>query len=362
MRTTPPTRSTLIRPRLAAPSCRVAVARHAGLGGGAALRGLHRPRGRAPGLGRSQSAAGRLGRPGGDGRGRSGGGGKRRYRQAERRGTRSSPAPTTRPRGPAALAPDLKIMAVTEGDRGATILHGGVERSASTASQSMSRTVGCGDAFMAVVACRPARDRPRPARTRRGPRIGARASAAGAVLATKAGAMTRMPRPRRSTALIAARATGGDMKEARLLRIGVLGCGPIAQAAHFESCVKARNAELYAICDVADDLRERMAATHGARQTYADYDAMLADPGARGGDHRHRRRLPCRRVDPGARSRQARALREADGVSVEEAERLRDAVARVGQGAPGRPHEALRRRHRGGEAISSTARWASCWR
>ena len=53
------------------------------------------------------------------------------------------------------------------------------------------------------------------------------------------------------------------MKEARLLRIGVLGCGPIAQVAHFESCAKARNAELYAICDVADDLRERMAAVHG---------------------------------------------------------------------------------------------------
>jgi predicted dehydrogenase len=67
-------------------------------------------------------------------------------------------------------------------------------------------------------------------------------------------------------------------KEDRLLRVGVLGCGPIAQAAHFESCTKAANAELYAICDVADDLRERMAATHAPRRTYADYDAMLADP------------------------------------------------------------------------------------
>ena len=43
-------------------------------------------------------------------------------------------------------------------------------------------------------------------------------------------------------------------KDNRLLRVGVLGCGPIAQAAHFESCTKACNAELYAICDVADDL------------------------------------------------------------------------------------------------------------
>ena len=62
------------------------------------------------------------------------------------------------------------------------------------------------------------------------------------------------------------------------LNIGVLGCGPIAQAAHFESCTKSRNATLYAICDVADDLLTRMAATHGVQHTYASYDAMLADP------------------------------------------------------------------------------------
>ena len=67
-------------------------------------------------------------------------------------------------------------------------------------------------------------------------------------------------------------------KEERLLRVGVLGCGPIAQAAHFESCTKARNATLHAICDVADDLRERMAATHAPERQYKDYDSMLADP------------------------------------------------------------------------------------
>ena len=61
----------------------------------------------------------------------------------------------------------------------------------------------------------------------------------------------------------------------RRLRVGVLGCGPIAQAAHFESCGKAANADLYAICDVADDLRQRMAATHAPEKSFADYDAML---------------------------------------------------------------------------------------
>ncbi|MFB2552502.1 Gfo/Idh/MocA family protein [Ensifer soli] len=62
------------------------------------------------------------------------------------------------------------------------------------------------------------------------------------------------------------------------VKIGILGCGPISQAGHFESTVKARNAELYAICDVADDLRARMAATYAPRKDFADYDAMLADP------------------------------------------------------------------------------------
>lgn len=67
-------------------------------------------------------------------------------------------------------------------------------------------------------------------------------------------------------------------KDERRLRIGVLGAGQIAQAAHFEACTKARNADLAAICDVAADLRERMAITHGVGKTYGDYDAMLADP------------------------------------------------------------------------------------
>jgi predicted dehydrogenase len=67
-------------------------------------------------------------------------------------------------------------------------------------------------------------------------------------------------------------------KEQRLLRIGVLGCGPISQIAHFDACRKARNAELYAICDVADDLLQKMAVIHEPRVTYSNLAHMLADP------------------------------------------------------------------------------------
>lgn len=66
-------------------------------------------------------------------------------------------------------------------------------------------------------------------------------------------------------------------KEPRRLRIGVLGCGPIAQFAHLDAIRKARNADLYALCDVDQDLLARMNAVHAAEVCYSNLDAMLAD-------------------------------------------------------------------------------------
>lgn len=66
-------------------------------------------------------------------------------------------------------------------------------------------------------------------------------------------------------------------KEPRLLRIGVLGCGPIAQFAHFDACRKGRNTELYAICDAAPRLLERMAAIHQPVRSYSAFEDMLND-------------------------------------------------------------------------------------
>ena len=67
-------------------------------------------------------------------------------------------------------------------------------------------------------------------------------------------------------------------KEPRLLRVGVLGCGPISQYAHFDACRKARNAALYAICDLAPDLLAKMAAIHDPEVTYSKLEQMLDDP------------------------------------------------------------------------------------
>lgn len=119
-------------------------------------------------------------------------------------------------------------------------------------------------------------------------------------------------------------------KDSRRLKIGVLGCGPIAQFAHFESCTKARNADLYAICDVAEDLRSRMAHTHAPEKTFADYDAMLADPVLDAviiatSDAFH---VPAslRALAAGKHVLCEKPV----GISVEEVEQLRDAVARTG--------------------------------
>ncbi len=64
----------------------------------------------------------------------------------------------------------------------------------------------------------------------------------------------------------------------RRLRVGVLGCGPIAQFAHLEAATKAANADLYAICDVAEDLLQRMGDAYLPARRFKDFDAMLGDP------------------------------------------------------------------------------------
>ena len=65
--------------------------------------------------------------------------------------------------------------------------------------------------------------------------------------------------------------------DAPSFNIGVLGCGQIAQAGHFVACRKAKTAQLYAICDSAEDLLDRMVAIHQPTVGYTAYDKMLAD-------------------------------------------------------------------------------------
>ena len=119
-------------------------------------------------------------------------------------------------------------------------------------------------------------------------------------------------------------------KDDRRLRVGVLGCGPIAQFAHLESCAKARNADLFAICDAAPDLLARMGATYAVPHAYADYDAMLANPDVEAvivatSDAFHVP-MSIRALEAG----KAVLCEKPIGVSVGEVEELRDVVERTG--------------------------------
>jgi predicted dehydrogenase len=118
--------------------------------------------------------------------------------------------------------------------------------------------------------------------------------------------------------------------ESRRLRVGVLGCGQIAQAAHFESCRRARNAELYAICDVAEDLLSRMTILHEPRVAFRDYDQMLADPNVDAvivaiADQFHVS-AARRAIEAGKHVLVEKPL----GVNIEEVEELRDLVRASG--------------------------------
>lgn len=62
------------------------------------------------------------------------------------------------------------------------------------------------------------------------------------------------------------------------LRIGVVGCGPIAQNAHLPAIEKARDIRLQAIADTDAGLREAVALRYRAHSAYKHSDEILADP------------------------------------------------------------------------------------
>ena len=62
------------------------------------------------------------------------------------------------------------------------------------------------------------------------------------------------------------------------LGMGILGCGPISQFAHFESVQKSRNADLAAVCDADEGLANHFGKFYDAKNIHLDYDQMLANP------------------------------------------------------------------------------------
>jgi predicted dehydrogenase len=126
------------------------------------------------------------------------------------------------------------------------------------------------------------------------------------------------------------RRPGETVSGDRRLRVGVLGAGPIAQAAHLEAIQKAANAELHAICEAAPDLLERMAAIYLPTHAHTDYAAMLADPQLEAvvvaiADQFH---VPA--AEQALRAGKHVLVEKPLGVSVAEAAPLRDLVRETG--------------------------------
>ncbi len=61
------------------------------------------------------------------------------------------------------------------------------------------------------------------------------------------------------------------------LKMGVLGCGSIAEIAHFPSIQQSPDAELEAVCDTDEEHLREVKAKWGARVTYTDYRKMFAE-------------------------------------------------------------------------------------
>ncbi len=120
-------------------------------------------------------------------------------------------------------------------------------------------------------------------------------------------------------------------KDARRLRVGVLGAGPIAQFAHLESCVKARNADLYAVCDAAPDLLARIGAHYAPQRTFTDYAAMLADPAVEAVIVATSDAWHVAASMAALEAGKAVLCEKPLGVSVEEVETLREVVRRTGR-------------------------------
>jgi len=120
-------------------------------------------------------------------------------------------------------------------------------------------------------------------------------------------------------------------KDERQLKLGILGAGPIAQTAHFESAAKARNVDLFAICDVAGDLLARMTKTFGARKGYSSYDDMLADPELDAVVIATSDRFHVSAALAAIKAGKHVLCEKPLGVTVEEVEGLRDAVRKSGK-------------------------------
>ena len=67
---------------------------------------------------------------------------------------------------------------------------------------------------------------------------------------------------------------------ARVIKVGIIGCGGIATSKHMPSLSKVEDCEMVAFCDIIPERAEKAAKNFGTSdaKTYTDYKELLADP------------------------------------------------------------------------------------
>ena len=67
---------------------------------------------------------------------------------------------------------------------------------------------------------------------------------------------------------------------ARLIKVGIIGCGGIANSKHMPSLAKVEDCEMVAFCDIIPERAEAAAKKFGTPDAkfYADYKELLKDP------------------------------------------------------------------------------------
>ncbi len=64
-----------------------------------------------------------------------------------------------------------------------------------------------------------------------------------------------------------------------IIGVGVIGCGEIAQLMHLPYIQELPAFRLAALCDISEGVLKKLGAQYGVDALYADYQALLADPG-----------------------------------------------------------------------------------
>ena len=67
---------------------------------------------------------------------------------------------------------------------------------------------------------------------------------------------------------------------ARLIKVGIIGCGGIANGKHMPSLKKVQDCEMVAFCDIVEERAQKAAKAFGTAdaKVYTDYKELLKDP------------------------------------------------------------------------------------